>query len=741
MMTGTGMLLGTAAYMSPEQARGQAVDKRTDIWAFGALLFEMLTGRRAFAGDNVSDVLVAVLTKEPDWSLLPRSLSPELRMYIERCLHKDRKQRVRDIGDVFLALDGAFDIAARHLADPRGVVEPAWRRALPVAMTAVGAVLFGGLAVWRMWPSAELRPTTRFDYVLPVGQQLPTTQRSVLATSPDGRSFVYQTTEGLYLRPLGDLEARLIPGTDEYLSSPFMSPDGQSVGYFAPIISLRRGGAGPVGGPGQLKKRAIGGGAPVILCSATDPFGVSWAPDNTILFGQPSGIMRVTANGGTPTLIVPANDGEQMYGPQLMPDGESVLFSVTREMGPTRWDQAQVVVQSLSTGDRTVVVKGGSDARYLPTGHLVYALRDAVFAVAFDPDRRKVTGGAVPLIEGLQQAVGVTAAGGNYAVSEHGTLVYVAADAGLRSLVWVDRGGAPKAITAIPPGPYDGPRLSPDGGRALVTRDTSEGGSHQGDIWVYDLASGRSSRISKSGSSQMGVWDPKGSQVAYSSAAKPGNLEAWAAPSDGSGPPRQLTNLGGQVHVDSWSPDGRTLALHRHPVNPAEGPVTILMLAVDPAESKPQVFFNGDFNAESAAFSPNGRYVSFLSQASGQREIYIRPYPGPGEQQTVSVGGGREPVWAANGELFYRSLTGEQMFAVSVTTVPSLRVGTPVPVFRGPYYVSPTGSPRAQYDVTSDGQRFLMLAPGPSTDAPVARSHIVVVENWFDELKRRVPAK
>jgi serine/threonine-protein kinase len=181
--------------------------------------------------------------------------------------------------------------------------------------------------------------------------------------------------------------------------------------------------------------------------------------------------------------------------------------------------------------------------------------------------------------------------------------------------------------------------------------------------------------------------------------------------------------------------------LHRHPASPAEGPVTILMLPMDRAQSKPRVFFNGDFNAESAAFSRDGRYVSFLTQETGQPEVYIRPYPGPGQKQPVSVGGGREPVWAANGELFYRSLTGEQMFVVSVTTVPVLRVGAPVQVFRGPYYVSPTGSPRAQYDVTSDGQRFLMLAPGPGTDASAARPHFVVVENWFEELKRRVPAK
>jgi serine/threonine-protein kinase len=729
MLTGVGVLLGTAAYMSPEQARGKPVDKRTDIWAFGAVLFEMLTGGRAFAGDSVSDVLASVLTREPDWSLLPDRLSPVLGSYIRRCLSKDRTQRIRDIGDVLLVLDGAFEAAAPQRGNSVAVAQPAWRRALPVAATASVAVLITGLAAWSLWPTAEPRSTTRFEYMLPAGQQLATTQRPVIATSPDGRSFVYQTTEGLFLRSMGDLEARLIPGTEENLTSPFISPEGQWVGYFAATDWAR---GGDRQASGQLKKVAIGGGEPVVLCSATIPFGASWAPDNTILFGQRSGIMRVAAaNGGTPELIVRAGEGEQMYGPQLLPDRKSVLFSVTRDVGENRWDQAQVVVQSLSSGRRTVVVQGGSAARYVSTGHLVYALRDALFAVAFDANRLKVTGGAVPLIQGVQRAVGVTTAGGNYSVSEQGTLVYVAAArVGLRSLVWVDRhGSAAGSIASMPPGTYEHPRLSPDGGRVLVTRD--------GDIWIYDLASGRNSRLTKDGSSQMGVWDPTGAQVAYSS-ARQGNLEAWAEPSDGSGPPRQLTNLGGLVHVDSWSPDGRMLTLHHHP---AEGPVRILMLSMDRAESKPQVFFTGDFNAESAAFSRDGRHVAFLARETGQWEMYIRPYPGPGGQLTVSVGGGREPIWAANGELFYRSLTGEQMFVVSVTTVPTLKVGTPVQVFRGPYYISPTGSPRMQYDVTPDGQRFLMLAASPGTDTSVARSHVVVVENWFEELKRRVPTK
>ncbi len=713
LMTGVGVLLGTAAYMSPEQARGKAVDKRTDIWAFGAVFYEMLTGRRAFAGDEVSEVLASVLAREPDWTMLPAGLSPVLAAYIKRCLQKDRQQRVRDIGDVSLALEGAFESETPRAAHT--AAQPVWRRSLPVGATALVTAIVIGLVAWRLWPSAEPRSAARFDYVLPEGQQFQLTQRPVIAVSPDGRFFVYQAREGLYLRSMDSLEARLIQGTSENLTSPFVSPDGQWIGYFAAT--------------GQLKKIAVTGGTPVTLCSATAAFGASWTHDNTILFGQNTGIKRVSANGGAAELIIAAGEGEQMYGPQLLPDGRSVLFSVTKGQGPSRWDEAQVVVQSLSSGERTVVVQGGRDARYLSTGHLVYALRDGLFGAAFDATRRTLKGGAVPLVQGVQQTVGVSAGGSNYAVSGQGTLAFVPGLDSNRSFVWMHRNGTAEPIGSIPAGTYEDLRLSPDGSRVLVTRDD--------DIWAYELASGRSSRVTRDGSSRMGVWNPTGSQVAYSS-AKGGNLEAWSTSSDGSGQPQQLTTLGGQVHVDSWSPDGRMLTLHHHRL---ERPVPIFLLSLDRPGSKPEVFLEGDSNAEGANFSPDGRYVAYLSQESGQREIYIRPRPGTGGQVTVSVGGGREPIWAKNGEVFYRNLSGDRMFAVPVATEPTLKVGTPVQLFQGPFYTPGSGSPRPQYDVAADGQRLLMLTTRSNTDSLPARPRIVIVQDWFEELRRLVPTK
>ncbi len=393
-MTAAGVLLGTAAYMSPEQARARPVDKRTDIWAFGAVLYEMLTGRRAFAGEDVSEVLASVLAREPEWAALPPGLPASVTAVIKGCLQRDRKQRVRDIGDVALVLNGGFDPIAASVAAT--VEQSLWRRALPVAAAAILAALATGVAAWVSWPTPEPRLVTRFEYAAPDGLGFFTVQqRPLLTISPDGRSIAYLGRQGLYVRSLGETDARLLAGVQRIQSgpqsgtagifndglpyNPFFSADGEWVGFFV---------------LGQLKKVSVTGGTPVTVCAAAPPLGASWSADNTILFGQGEGIMRVSADGGTPEVVVKAGENEALYGPQLMPDGRSVLFTVTTDNGPARWDQAKIVVQSLSTGARTAVVTGGSEARYLATGHLVYVLRDELLAVPFDARRLAVTGGA-----------------------------------------------------------------------------------------------------------------------------------------------------------------------------------------------------------------------------------------------------------------------------------------------------------------------------------------------------------
>ncbi len=496
-MTQAGMILGTAAYMSPEQARGRTVDKRSDVWAFGAVLYEMLTGQRAFDAEDVSETLAAVLRAEVDWERLPKNLSPVLGTYIRRCLHKDPKQRVPDIAAMRLALEGAFETAVSQAAEAVAVTQPGWRQALPaVAVTAVVVVFVTGLVGWSLWPATEPQPVTQFAYAVPDDYPFRNLGRSVMALAPDGRSFVYNTSGGLYLRTMDELEARLIAGTEEPLRHPFFSPNGQSVAYLD-------------AGTNELRRIAISGGAPVVIADVSGNLnGANWGPDGTILFGQPDGLYHVPATGGTPTLVIAAEDGEQLDGAQLLPDGDTVLYSV-RAGGS--WDDAQIVAQSLSSGERTIVLEGGSDARYLPTGHLVYALGDSLFGIAFDADSLSVTGGAVPLAQGVLRAA--VTAGANYGVSDDGALVYVRGGAwNLRTLVWVDRDGREEPVAAAPAA-YAEFTLSPDGTRVAVRIIDAPPA-----VWIYDLVRDTSTRLTFESDEVLGLsptWTPDGTRVAF----------------------------------------------------------------------------------------------------------------------------------------------------------------------------------------------------------------------------------
>ena len=414
--TQAGVILGTAAYMSPEQARGEAIDKKADVWAFGCVLFEMLTRQATFGGKTVSDVLAGVLRIDPDWKSLPPNLHPRIRLLLERSLEKEAKDRYQGVGDARVDIQTA-------LADPSGVlVQPTVdvaqaqpRRILPwVLATFVLTAIVAIIATWILKPT-ELGLVTHFNHRLPEGQVFTNPARSLVAVSPDGRKVVYVANQQLYLRNLDEMEARPIQGTDENPNSPFFSLGGEWVGYFS---SSDR----------QLKKIATIGGASVTLCDVTAaPFGASWGSDDTIVYGQPEGIMRVSANGGASELVIPTEEGEQVHGPQMLPGGEWVLFTLTSAGGATRWDEAQIVVQSLESGERRVLWEGGSDARYVSTGHLIYALEDVLFALPFDLASLEVSGGPVPIVEGVRRAnlpIGNTASA-NYGFSDRGTLIYI----------------------------------------------------------------------------------------------------------------------------------------------------------------------------------------------------------------------------------------------------------------------------------------------------------------------------
>ena len=699
------------------------MDKRADVWAFGVVLYEMLTGTRPFVGDDVSKTLAHVIAIDPDWSALPKDVSPVLGTFLHGCLNKNPKQRVHDIADVRLALEGAFDITdGAPTALTAAAALQVWQRPLPLGLGVLLLVIASGLAAWNLAPPEPLE-VTRFDYDLPDSHQLRRETHSVLASSLDGRRFVYNTTNGLYLRSMDQLEARLLPGTEEDLRAPFFSPDGESLAYYQ---------------SGQLKRLSLSGGAAVVLCTALAPWGATWASDGTILFGQPEGIMRVSENGGTASLVVPATVQEQVYGPQLLPGGEFVLYSATNTAvgaGENRWDEAQVVVYSLTSGERTVIFEGGSDARYLQSGHLVYALRDELFVVAFDVDRLALTGSPISAIQGVARAV--TTASANYAVSSQGALIYLAGNVGrsISPLTWVDRRGNADAIDTIPAATYMVPRLSPDGERVLVWAD--------GDWRVYDLATGRETRVTTDGQAGMyGGWSPTGAEVAYSSSGAgegQGRMNLWVQSPGGSGVARQSTHADGEVHFDSWSPDGRTLLAHHHRLG---NPTRLVTTQVEESDGEIDVFLEGPFSTNTSLFSPDGRFVAYQSPETGEQALYIRPFPGPGVQTPVSVGGATEGVWSANGELFFRRREDYAMMVVDVSTDPELTVGPPRELFPGTQGPPGAGG-RARYAVTPDGEKFLFRADMLRSEEAELRTRaplqINIVLNWFEELRERVP--
>ena len=721
--TQMGVIMGTAAYMSPEQARGKVVDKRSDIWAFGCVLFEMLTGRRVFEAGDVSEVLALVLVKDVELTSVPTDVPTSIRTLLGRCLTKEPRDRLRDIGEARVVLRdscGAAPIQAAPGAAPQAAEGGAWtqRTTMAIVATVVVTALVTGLAVWSARPE-DPRPVSRVSYQLPEGQQFHNANPGVLAVSPDGRHFAYNTTDGLYLRSMGAFEPRILTETEGGgIALPFFSPDGQSIAYFELT--------------GSLKRLALSGGAPVVITEGVLVSGSgTWTSDGMIYVATREGILRVPANGGTPELVVPAEEAEWVDVPQLLPDGETLIFSVAvagRGVS-SRWDDARIVAASLATGERTTILTGGSDARYLPTGHLVYALGTGLFAVGFDADSLTVGAGPVLMIDGVFRTGRGPAASANYAVSDDGTLFYVSGrGSSAGPLVWVERDGTAEVITTVPPNLYTTPRLSPDGDRVLVVAE--------GDAWIYDLASGRESRVTSDGlTGSYAGWAPSGNHVTYTSGRDTGTVNVWRQAADGSGAAERLTTLDGNVHFDSWAIDGRMFAAHHH----LRDATNLLMVAFDDAPGEPEVWLDRPYAETDAVFSPDGRFVAYRSAQTGGNQIYIRPFPGPGGQTPVSVDGGVEPVWGRNGELFYRRETDYAMMAVEVSTAPSLSIGPPTMLFPGS--PNPGGSPRPRYSVTADGRRFLMTADllAFGEEGAGTAPHVNIVFNWLEELKARVP--
>ena len=742
--TRDGVLLGTAPYMSPEQARGQPVDKRTDIWAFGCVLYEMLTGAQAFVGRSATDVLNNVIGMEPDWTALPADTPAALRLCMQRCLQKDCRQRFHDIADVRLAMEGAFDLPAANGVTYGG--RPSHARLAYAGWALAFAAIAAGTGGWFIAGRSRAAPARVTRLLVGVGpaDQLggnregrPT--RASFALSPDGRTLVFSAVRAnrraLYVRRFDQSEATVIAGTEDAIA-PFFSPNGEWVGY-------------SVGS--ELRKLPLAGGPSVHVADTMvgRVFGASWGDDDRIVFARPSGgLWDVAASGGTPTEIVAPDPSRGEVGyrlPHVLPGGDAIIFTVTRHRFP-RWDQTQIRVYSRRTRRVTTLVDGGADARYVSSGHLVYVREGVLLAAPFDLRRLEVTGGSVGVIADVMQAAYDRAAMedtglAQFSVASTGTLVYLPGGVfapAERSVIRVDRTGQFETLP-ITPRAFATLRLSPDGGQiALNTFGRDR------DIWLYSLARGTLTRLPLPGRLNVPIWSRDGHWITYaSSPGGPDNL--YRAPADGSGLPEQLIASGQNLVPGVWSSSDELL-YYRAPTGLAADGLDSLFFQNVAAYGAPTPIPTASQRSGGLDVSPDGHWIAYHSYESGQLEVYVRKHPGPGPRYQVSTEGGMSPIWRADGgELFYaRRIAGRpgqepldvEILAVRVTTQPALAFGKPRALFKGPYQMN---DPARGYDVTADGQRFVMIQGRERP--PDVITQLRVVQNWHEELKRLVPTQ
>jgi serine/threonine protein kinase len=727
-LTAEGSIVGTMQYMAPEQLEAKEVDARTDIFAFGAVVYEMATGKKAFEGKTSASVMAAILKDEPPaMSSLQPMTPPTLDRAVKKCLAKEPDQRWQTASDLCGELKWIAESGSQVTLGPTGATKGIHTLGQRPLILGLGSLLLGlviaSLATWNSRPShaPSPQPVTRTVINLPPGQQLAGMEYGPsVALSPDGTHLTYVARQGgtqqIYLRPMDSLESRPVPGTESAVI-PFFSPDGQWVGFFA---------------GGKLKKVSVGGGAALVLGDAGQPYGASWGGQGMIAFAPAavSALQQVSETGGAPQPLTRIEKGGVAHRwPEFLPGDRAVLFA--DGSSGINFTNVQVAVQSVGTGERRNLIQGGTNPRYAPSGHLVYAQGGSLIAVPFDPQRLTATGAAVPVVEGvLQSPVNGFA---QYSISATGSLVYV--PGGVQStqcrLVWVSRNGVEQPLAA-PVRAYQFPQLSRDGRRVAVVITEQES-----QIWLYDLSRETLTRFTFEGNTNTNpVWTPDDKRIAFNSNKEgPGNL-FWQL-ADGSGGLERL-NTSDYTRVPmSWSPDGQLLAFFE--VNPTTQRDIWVLRMGDPSAGSGQVqkvqpFLETPFDESVPRFSPDGRWLTYISNESGRFEIYVQSYPGPGGKWQISTEGGTEPAWNRNGrELFYRS--GDKMMAVEITTQPNFSAGKPRMLFEGQYEPSPATTPN--YDVSPDGQRFLMLKPSESTVA--APTQINVVLNWFEELKRRVP--
>jgi serine/threonine-protein kinase len=730
--TQMGMILGTAAYMAPEQAKGRPVDKRADIWAFGVVIYEMLTGDRCFKGDDISETLASVIKEKPSFKALPKDTPRRLVRLLERCLERDPKERLRDIGEARVELAKLAASPADETAVPAPASalpsSPARSRVAWLVAAALAALLVGTLAVWAPWTAEPTPQPMRFS-VLPPVELVPlssVTDRS-LAIAPDGRHLAFVTNNGgLVVRRIDELESRPLAGIDG-ARSPFFSPDGKWVGFFD---------------ADGLKKVSVTGGPAVAICSYTGgPRGASWSSDETIVFAtgaSDTGLFVVPSGGGEePRLLTTPAAGEGNHIlPSFLPDGRAVLYTISAP----EVENSQIALLDLETGQSRILVRGGSQAEYVEPGYLVYGASGTLRGQRFDPASREVTSDAVPVLDRLRMA-GFTGAA-EYAVSRTGILTYMPGGISLgnerRSLVWVDRAAREEAIGYLPPRSYYSLRLSPDGTRVAVEiRD------QEGDVWILDLAGEKLSRLTLEPTlDSFPVWTHDSRRVVFrrrGGASGDGGL-FWQA-ADGTGTAERLSSSPTQQTATALTPDDGSLFFNEE--SGAGGRGFIGLLSMETLEATP--FLQPSYEVKNAAVSPDGRFLAYESHETSTPQVFVQPIPNLDDGRwQVSTAGGVKPVWAPDGrELFYvhqpRTLaSNSELYAVPVSTTPVFNPGKPVKLFD---MFNPLGQTNGRsYDISPDGTRFIMVKD-PSADGPESADEsreIVFVLNWPEELKTRV---
>ena len=696
--TQAGQIMGTAAYMAPEQARGKPVDKRADIWAFGVVLCEMLTGRRLFQGETISDTIAGVLTKDPDWDQVPASI----RRLLKSCLEREPGRRLRDIGDVWKLLE---DQPA-----------PEVRSRLPGIAAAILAITTA-LALWAPWRSAEIRPdqpAERIDLDLGTEVSLAGDAGPAVAISRDGTRivFVSQDQSGvsrLFTRLLDQPKATVLPGTDG-AAGPFFSPDGQWVGFFA---------------RGKLKKTRIDGGEPVYLCNAPQGRGASWGEDGNIIVALTGSmaLSLVPSEGGNPVPATALGPGEVCHRwPYVLPGGKFVLFTVSRLIN--NFDQAGIALLSLQDHHRKMLLEhAGMYPRYLPGGYLVYVTSGSLLAVPFDVKRLEVTGAATRLGEvaadiprGFAQLDFSIA--GNFVFRTHG-------GQGLSTPQWLDSAGKTEPL-GLEVARYHYLRLSPDGARLAYV--STQGPNS--DLFIYDWHRSIRTPLTNGRVTRSPVWSPDGRFLVFAAA---GGM--FVTRTDGAGTPAQLTSSNSLQTPETFSPDGRRLVFTEGVIAGAKGETRIVPVEIENGHMRagePQLLFDAPV---SPTFSPDGRWLAYSNAESGAYEVYVRAFPNNAGQVQVSISGGSLPFWSRNGhELFYRSEDQRIMVADYTGKGDSFTPQRPRPWYGKP--IANIGG-AGNLDLAPDG-RFVVLMPADNADARESQSHITLVTNYFEEVRRRL---